>query len=196
MNTITRPIADWCRKNVGLSDIEYMTVQYGIELTLNSILKILLILLIGLLFGVWRYFALILLVFSSTRTFAGGRHCNTHMGCFLSMLGICLCGMFFHSYIPVLPPIPRYILSVVILLVIIVFTPLNSLVNPIEEKYIVRKRVGSLLMAIIWIVIMNYFSRISYCILIPLTIEALSILPRKGVVKDAKPQEKTCQENC
>ena len=196
MDIITKPIADWCRKNTNLSDIEYLTVQYGLELTLNTVLKILSIFLIGLLLGVCRYFALILLVFSSTRTFAGGRHCNTHMGCFLSMLGICLCGMFFHSHIPILPSIPRYILSVAILLGIIVFAPLNSLVNPVEKRYLIKKRIGSILIAFIWIVVMNYFSKISYCILIPLTIEVLTILPRKGVVKNVKPKEKACQENC
>ncbi len=184
MDIITKPIADWCRKNSNLSDIEYLTVQYGIKLMLNSTLKILIILLIGLLLGVCRYFALILLVFSSTRAFAGGRHCNTHTGCFLSMLGICVCGQFFHSHVPILPTIPCYILSATILLGLVMFAPLNSLVNPIEDKYLIRKRIGSILIAFAWIVVMNYFSKISYCILIPLTIEVLTILPRKGVVKD------------
>lgn len=75
------------------TDIEFL--RYGIEITLSSILNIILILFLSIVFHSLREGILFLTVFISTRQFTGGFHASTYFRCnlvfslcFLAVLGL------------------------------------------------------------------------------------------------------------
>ena len=176
MKMIKKLLSDWCGKSCNLNEIEYRTVQCGIEIMLNSALKILGILAIGLIAGEFLRFGLILLVMCSTRYFAGGRHCRTHTGCFLAMLGICILGTCFQRYVPMANTTVFSILVCFVIVLMSSSAPYISKVNPLDEDLINGKRAGSIMVSAIWLAIGGYYTAIGYCVLVPLIIECFTII--------------------
>jgi len=71
---------------------------YGINLIIESIIKIFLIILIGRILNQLFPTILILIIFCSLRSQAGGFHFKTNAACFLSMLFIVLTSIYANQY--------------------------------------------------------------------------------------------------
>ena len=69
-------------------EIERIVISYGMELLLNSVLKTVIYLLVGLAIGKVMEVALAMAIFGSVRKLSGGRHAATDVGCFLMTGGI------------------------------------------------------------------------------------------------------------
>lgn len=146
MNTLCNSIANWCKKNGAVSEKDYPIILYGIQVFLNSSLKLSGILLTGLLLHHFWTVLISMTVFCSMRYWTGGWHSKSHLGCFSIMLISCvtpsllmgvngkwaewiLRGMMIYSVYRVF----RY-------------APCNSKVNPIEDpKCLQRKKIGSII---------------------------------------------------
>lgn len=180
MKQISRSITTWCQKNYELSESECHIVEYGIQLMLNTSLKVLVILVVGAVLGHFQEVVIAMFVFGSIRNFAGGYHSDTHLGCLSVMLFICLC------------PIPLFrvgiglakwiwlAISLYSAYAIIRYAPRNSKVNPIHDPRILkRKRVGSLIVLGIYLLFLAFCpsSNLRWLVAMPLFIEALTISP-------------------
>lgn len=146
MNTLCNNIANWCKKNGALSEEDYPIILYGIQVLLNSSLKLSGILVIAIVLHCFWTVLISVAVFCSMRYWTGGWHSKTHLGCFCTMMIPCLVpsllmnldgewvawmlgGMMIYSIYRVF----RY-------------APCNSKVNPIEDiQCLRRKRIGSII---------------------------------------------------
>lgn len=180
MKQISRKITNWCQGICGLSEAEVHIVEYGIELMLNTSLKILGLLVVGAVIGCFWEVVAAMFVFGSIRNFAGGYHSNTHLGCFSAMLFTCL------SPIPFLGVglrLSKWIwgaISVYSMYEIIRYAPRNSKVNPIHDMRILkRKRVGSLVIVGIYVLFLVFCpsSTIGWLVAMPMLIEAFTVSP-------------------
>lgn len=64
---------------------EYQVVRYGVLLTLETVYKVLIILILGCLLGVFKETLAFFVGFSGFRRYAGGFHMKSSMGCFLTV---------------------------------------------------------------------------------------------------------------
>lgn len=101
MRQAAKRIAEW---SVDVRDGEYLAVvQYGIEVLMENILRIIVILSTGMLFGYGKEAAIALFSFAILRMNAGGIHAESSLGCTVVTSGIVLSGIlakqYFHSSI-------------------------------------------------------------------------------------------------
>ncbi len=59
-------------------------IEYGVYMTVSEIVKISAILLISAVLGIWQYVLAVVAVYGIQRTFLGGIHAKTHLGCILT----------------------------------------------------------------------------------------------------------------
>ena len=90
MKVISRKIGLWWLRNEGIAESQYPIVIYGIELFLNTTLKVVGILAAGAILGMFAEVLLAMTAFCGMRYWTGGYHCKTHIGCFSVMALVCL----------------------------------------------------------------------------------------------------------
>lgn len=59
-------------------------IEYGVYMTVSELVKISLIVLISILLGIMPYVLTVIAVYGIQRTFLGGIHAKTHLGCVLT----------------------------------------------------------------------------------------------------------------
>jgi accessory gene regulator B len=59
-------------------------IEYGVYMTVSELVKITLILLISILLGIVHYVMAVVVVYGIQRTFLGGIHAKTHLGCMVT----------------------------------------------------------------------------------------------------------------
>lgn len=173
-------ITAWCLRRNEMSETQAIAVTYGIELIFNSLFKMIGLILLGLVFG--RAWDVILSIgcFSLLRSCAGGVHLKSSLGCFLSMAMVCVLSCVGAEYIGYLPIGVMIALTIGIIVVNKLYAPFFTENNPIEDgKLIKKKNIGAviisvILLAIIWI---TPIWKLKMIMLIPVTLETLSILP-------------------
>lgn len=146
MNLFCEEIVNWCKKEGAISEEDYAVIFYGVQVLLNTLLKMSGILLVGLLLHHFWTVLVSMTVFCSMRYWTGGWHSKSHLGCFCTMLISCV--------------VPSLLMGVngewvewslrgiMVYSVYRVFryAPCNSKVNPIEDpKCLHRKKIGSMI---------------------------------------------------
>lgn len=173
-------ITNWCLKRREMSETQAIAVTYGIELIFNSLFKLIGLLVLGIIFH--RTWDLILSIgcFSLLRSCAGGIHMKSSLGCFLSMICVWVLSCVGAEYITWLPIGVMVVLTVGIIVLNKLFAPFCTENNPITDKNILKRKntgavvIAAALLAVIWLV---PIWRIKMIMLIPVTIETLSMLP-------------------
>ncbi len=173
-------ITAWCLKRNEMSETQAIAVTYGIELIFNSLFKVIGLILLGLVFG--RAWDVILSIgcFSLLRSCAGGVHMKSSLGCFLSMALVCVLSCVGADYIGYLPIGVMIALTIGIIVINKLYAPFFTENNPIEdEKIIEKKNVGAIIISIVLLVIIWVIPiwNVKMIMLIPVTLETLSILP-------------------
>lgn len=149
MNLLCSGIAGWCKKNGAVSDEDYPIVLYGIQVILNTSIKISGIFLTGVLLHRLAAVLISTAVFCSMRYWTGGWHSKSHSGCFCTMLIPCVCPSLLMEFMAgrnaewvfwVLGGMLVYSIYKVLR-----YAPCNSTVNPIEDAGILKvKRIGGI----------------------------------------------------
>lgn len=173
-------ITQWCLGRSEMSETQAIIVTYGIELIFDSLFKLIGLVILGIIFG--RTWEVILSIgcFALLRSSAGGLHMESSLGCFLSMVFVCVTSCAGAELIGELPIAIMVVLSVGIVVLNKLFAPFFTQNNPIEDEQIIKNKnlraviISILLLIIIWIVPVW---KIKLLILIPVTLESLSILP-------------------
>jgi len=159
------------------SQEENKVIQYGLELLLDNIVKILLIQLIGIIVGKGIGTLIILCSFCGLRLQAGGIHAKTGWGCGLSMLliwAISILGdIYFEIKIIYLPFI--YILSI---LVILIFAPRTINIQYFTSQDILKKKLNSIIVLTLIMVAAYLYPSLRGLLLYPVILEILMLLPK------------------
>ncbi|WMC91906.1 accessory gene regulator ArgB-like protein [Kineothrix sp. MB12-C1] len=173
-------ITDWCSRHNEMSETQAIAVTYGIELIFNSLFKVIGLVLLGAISGRMWDVIISLVCFSSLRYCAGGLHMKSNLGCFLSMVFVCVSSIAGAEYIHYLPVGIMVGLSIGIIIVNKLFAPFFTENNPIEDKKILRqKNIGAVVIAAVWLIIIwvlpDWYMKM--LMLTAITLETLSILP-------------------
>ena len=163
-----------------MDDAEYCIVAYGIQSILSSAVKVLVIFLTGAISGYYKEAVVSLSVFGEIRRYAGGYHCKTNIGCLGAMLFICFFPIMMFD---VNTEIAKWVwLSILIYSTyeIVRYAPRNSVVNPISDFVILKKkRIRSLISLGIAAIILILCGdgNIKWLVSLPLFCEAVTISP-------------------
>lgn len=99
-----KKMARWVLNNSESNDCSEELLIYGLEIIGTSWMKVIMFLLLGMCIGYMGETVLVLCVFSSLRSQAGGRHCKTSIRCSAAMLSIIYGSILMGSVIE-LPPL-------------------------------------------------------------------------------------------
>ncbi|MDF2886914.1 MAG: Accessory regulator [Lacrimispora sp.] len=170
-----------------------ITIQYGVELILDNLLKLLFIQLLGILLGKGIETFLVLFVFCILRLHAGGVHAKTNAGCFLGMLVIWLLSLSgaVTFQLNLLSVLAIYMFS---LAVFICLVPKSKNITYFTRSGILKKKVISILLLTLLVLIAIYNENLRELIIYPVALEVLTLLPpNKNVMKgDLKNEEENC----
>lgn len=173
-------LTDWCRQFVSIEEEVQAVIRYGIEVWLNSSVKIILLLLIGSVCGCFIETVVVLFIFGRVRKYAGGVHCKTDAGCFFSMFLLCAVSIGVSKCCGNIPLFFLYAGMIISWVNIWKFAPCNSKVNPITDKKILEQKRKDALLIITGfsIFILLLPSREwQWLVFSPVFIETLTILP-------------------
>lgn len=176
MKKLCHTIAEWCCENTDVNGFSMEVTEYGLELMLNTSIKIMVLLLAGAITGRLPETAAVLAVFGCTRYFAGGYHCRTDLGCLGFMAGMCVL-----SVTAAEMPLNEIFLIPALLFCVyemIYHAPRNSVANPVSDRVILlRKRYGGLVcMGVLLLLISVMPDRgMKWLVAAPLFIEALTL---------------------
>lgn len=182
-------ISFWCGNTLQITEEECLVIQYGMEVLLDGIEKVVILLIAGYLLGYPVEFVAVLSVFCSLRYWAGGTHCKTSFRCLSAMFFMCAASVYGASVLKGIDSTVLYIVMAVALGIILLFAPGQTIRNPIIEESIKRqKKLG----AVVWgsleclIICLTADAYWKWILFIPFLIEVISIVPCWEKKKRAK----------
>lgn len=121
--------------------------QYGIEYGITVAGNLLASALFGILTGRLGVVLVFLLFYSTLRTYSGGVHCKSKLGCFILSMMILLVPVFSYEWVMEMVAFPAlFAVGVIAIVVVLVLSPVESINKPLDDEE--RK----------------YYKRISHCI--------------------------------
>lgn len=173
--------------------------QYGIEITISSILNIVLILVIGLITRNFIESLIFLLLFIPIRQFTGGFHANTYFKCNLSFCFLFssviilyhLTGSALNTYLSIL-------ITFTCVLLILAKCPVENINKPIPKERRTFHKIMAALLSIVYGVIGTVLTAISnkYGALILYTLSAVAILIIAALLQDWRCKYEQQKEKC
>lgn len=179
MKTLAKNIVDWCAKFIPMDNIVKIKVGYGIELLLDSILKLIGILMLAIIIGKVKEVIIFCLVFCPLRCLAGGIHMKSSFGCFFFMLILICIALIFGEYGRLNIGISYTIIGVLVLMCFM-YAPRDTRKNPIKNDEVRRKKkyLSVVLCTIYGIVVTNMENeKIIALVLMTMILEIITILP-------------------
>lgn len=161
-----------------------MVIDYGIRLIFGELPKIILLFIIGFILGIGWYTLILFVLLSMYRTFTGGFHLKTHLGCmistsilYLSPIALAKISNFQFEYI-------KYILIGITLIMSIVFikkyAPADTENIPILSK---KERKSKKIKAYVYVVVLLMLSLLikdnvfSYMLIYGIFLQNITITP-------------------
>ena len=157
---ISNKMLSYLLKNDAISDDEddRAHYKYGIEITISSLLNIILVVILGIVFSEIELSAIFLLLFISIRQLTGGYHAKSYFRCNLTMCVSFCCCVFattiLKNYFNMIFLIIHIILSSIIILA---FCPVSNENKPIKPEARNIYRITSFILS-------NFFSVLGYFI--------------------------------
>lgn len=173
-------ISSWCCKTLMNTEEEQIVIQYGTEVFLDGIIKVIILFIIGFLMGFPIEFMMVLFFFCSLRYWAGGHHCKTSARCLWAMILLCIVSVYGANVFKKVEVMYLFIAMIVALILLMIFAPGQTILNPITDEKVIRKKKWG---AIIWasleciFIILVIDMRWKWTFFCPIFIEAISIIP-------------------
>ncbi len=189
LEKISGKIVDWQIKKGILPDAERAVYQYAYELLLNQSINVLLTVLIAVVFDAPLPILLFLISYIPLRSFCGGYHADTNLGCTIvsTILIWCVCWIyqniresFFITYYPFIYFVSGYI--------VIRYAPVSDQNKLLDEMETMRyKRKSRVLWGLEMIIGMFlYFFQRKYGLVFALSHTFLSLMLIIGIFKNKK----------
>lgn len=158
------------------SEEDNIAIQYGFELILDNIIKLLFLQILGIFLGKGFETFIILFSFCALRLQAGGIHAKTNVGCSLGMLlvwGLSLVG----STIIKLEIPYIIIIYIISMIVMFCFAPKGKNINHFTSSSKLKKKLMSMLIISLFTIIAILNSNLRELFVYPVTLEVLTLLP-------------------
>lgn len=131
-NKISFYITKFILNNINVSKIQLQHIDYGLNIILINIPKLILLFLISYIFNITYYFGVAFFTFATLRFFAAGMHNSTSIGCNIMNITIFFSNIFFSIYCP----FDKYILiffNILSLIIFILYAPTDTKVKNFKK---------------------------------------------------------------
>ena len=161
-----------------------MVITFGVRILFGEMPKIALLILIGFLLNVGWYILLMFLLIAPYRSFTGGFHLKTHIGCMVTTTILYLVPILIAKYLPITQNYSLYILTFIVGIMSIVFiykyAPADTENIPIlskKERKTKRIKAYIFLLVLLAIIIFSPDRIISYMLIYGIFLQNLTIMP-------------------
>ncbi len=161
-----------------------MVITFGVRILFGEMPKILLLIIIGFLLNVGWYILLMFLLLAPYRSFTGGFHLKTHLGCMLTTTILYLSPILIAKYLPIDQNYILYFLTFIIgvmsIIFIIKYAPADTENIPIlskKERQTKRIKAYIFLPILLAIIVFSPDKIISYMLLYGIFLQNLTIMP-------------------
>ena len=161
-----------------------LIINFGVRLIFGELPKILILFIIGFLLSMGWQTLLLFFLIAPYRSFTGGIHLKTHLGCMITTSILYLLPIILSKYILISDKIILYILAGLItifsIIIIAKYAPADTENIPIlSKKEIKSKKIKSYiaLVILISIIIFNPYKQFSYMIIYAIFLQNLTVLP-------------------
>ena len=120
-------------------DLQTKKLKYGLEAVYNLITKLVVMLLLSILLGIWKEYILLVIVYASARRYAYGLHAKKSITCWCTTLPIYLLGCYFIKYMAI-PSYLMYILWSIGFLSFFLWAPADTPARPLIHSETRKKQ--------------------------------------------------------
>lgn len=166
------------RHNI-ISDDERSIYKYGAEITISTLIGIVLILTSGIILKNILDSIIFLLCFIFIRIYSGGYHCDTYLKCNITFIGVYLLRLLIKIIVPLaFEPFFSLVLMIISMTIIFIFSPLENINKPLVTVEVKKYRKISILLSSCWCVlsVIAYFINLHISRSIVLTMFSIAIL--------------------
>lgn len=161
-----------------------LIINFGVRLIFGELPKILILFIIGFLLSMGWQTLLLFFLIAPYRSFTGGIHLKTHLGCIITTSILYLLPIILSKYILISDKIILYILAGLItifsIIIIAKYAPADTENMPIlSKKEIKSKKIKAYisLVVLLSIIIFNPYKQFSYMIIYAMFLQNLTVLP-------------------
>ena len=161
-----------------------LVINFGVRLIFGELPKILILFIIGFLLNMGWQTLLLFFLIAPYRSFTGGIHLKTHLGCMITTSILYLLPIILSKYILISDKNILYILAGLItifsIIVIAKYAPADTENMPIlSKKEIKSKKIKAYisLVVLLSIIIFNPYKQFSYMIIYAMFLQNLTVLP-------------------
>lgn len=161
-----------------------LVINFGVRLIFGELPKILILFIIGFLLSMGWQTLLLFFLIAPYRSFTGGIHLKTHLGCMITTSILYLLPIILSKYILISDKIILYILAGLItifsIIIIAKYAPADTENMPIlSKKEIKSKKIKAYisLVVLLSIIIFNPYKQFSYMIIYAMFLQNLTVLP-------------------
>ena len=161
-----------------------LVINFGVRLIFGELPKILILFIIGFLLNMGWQTLLLFFLIAPYRSFTGGIHLKTHLGCMITTSILYLLPIILSKYILISDKNILYILAGLItifsIIIIAKYAPADTENMPIlSKKEIKSKKVKAYISLVILlsIIIFNPYKQFSYMIIYAIFLQNLTVLP-------------------
>ncbi len=154
---LSRIIADFFVRQKVVPEEQREVYEYGFELSISSVIGILIVLAIGLVSRRFWESVVFYIVFCFTRLFTGGYHAPTYLRCKLTFAGLLLAVLLADWLLKEIESYYWFILHFYSLVVVCGLAPIENPNKELTERQKVRCKVISIVAMAIWLAVMFLF---------------------------------------
>ena len=161
-----------------------LVINFGVRLIFGELPKILILFIIGFLLSMGWQTLLLFFLIAPYRSFTGGFHLKTHLGCMITTSVLYLLPIILSKYILISDKNILYILAGLItifsIIIIAKYAPADTENMPIlSKKEIKSKKIKAYisLVVLLSIIIFNPYKQFSYMIIYAMFLQNLTVLP-------------------
>lgn len=154
LGKLSQVFADFLIRKGTIKQEEKAICEYGMVLSLTTLLGMISILFISLIFK-WYWGFLYLMVYTPLRIYCGGHHCSTYTSCFMVTNIVFFINMLVVKTLMALPLSKSIIIASIVLITTYAFilykAPIVNAANPLSPKRLLNNRQRSVIVATVHI---------------------------------------------
>ncbi len=188
---LSRIIADFFIRHKIVPEEQREVYEYGFELSISSLIGILIVLAIGFISGRFWESVVFYIVFCFTRLFTGGYHAPSHLLCKITFAGALLAVLVVDWLLTGIESYYWFVLHFYSLIIVCQFAPIDNPNKELTERQKVRCKVISIVSMAVWLAVMFLFrvldSELDH--IVALTLFCVANLMLRGIYKGRRKSE-------
>ena len=157
LTNLCQIIVDFFIKEDIVSEEQRDVYQYGVELSISTLIGLFIVLAIGVLNGRFTESVIFYIVFCLTRAFCGGFHAHSHLLCKVTFICILILVLIMDLVLDNIKIYYWFVLYLYSLIIVCAFAPVenpNKKLTSYDKK---RCKIISIILMVVWLVVMILF---------------------------------------